>query len=389
MKTIPLVNSSEVVLIDDADYPELSKYPWFVQKATADRFAVVRADATNNGSPVYMSRTIVHPAPGRPVLHVDGDYLNHQRNNLHIPKPQQNPAKPKSLKPAGPRRTRKPLNVRIEAIEAGPMREWLYYCKRNWSEMTVVHYARVIRVFVTFILERDGRPVNPAGLTISDVEQFIDYILQDNGRNTANSYLTGLKSFFTWQTKRYGADNIGAKIPMLKPEPPEQRVLTDEEYHAILKVADPLEKDAIQFLAHTGLRRGEFLNLKWSHVRDDMTLIRFLGKGRKERAVPLNATARNILKKYKGPGDMIPFVARYRNMSAISRMCARLARRAGIPRFGPHALRHYFCTRLVRANANIKKVSKALGHSSLAVTEHVYCHLLPEDLIGLTDVLTD
>jgi integrase len=55
--------------------------------------------------------------------------------------------------------------------------------------------------------------------------------------------------------------------------------------------------------------------------------------------------------------------------------------------FGAHAVRHYFATQLIRKGVNIYKVSKILGHSSVQITESTYVHLMPVDLLGITDVL--
>jgi len=373
MKTIPLTNSNEIALVDDADYLELSKYTWFIYKQGNYR-AIKRAHKPGETADVVMHQAIMNPPPRQPVAHEDGDYRNNQRGNLCVGRK------------SGKHRT---LNDRIEAVDMGPMREWLYYCKRNWTEHTVGQYAQIIRRFSEFLTARDGTPIIPTKLTVSDIEQYVDHVIRDRSHNTANSHLTALKSFFTWQTERYNTPNIGAKVPLLHPEPPIQRVISPDEYHTLLAIADPLEKDVIQFLAHTGLRRGEFLKLKWADIANDLSLIRFIGKGRKERIVPLSPVAKDILKKYKGLSDEIPFVARYRTPDAINRWCLRLAKRVGIPPFGPHALRHCFCTRLVNKDVSLAKVSKMLGHSSITITEKVYLHLLPQDLIGLTNVLTD
>jgi integrase/recombinase XerD len=56
-------------------------------------------------------------------------------------------------------------------------------------------------------------------------------------------------------------------------------------------------------------------------------------------------------------------------------------------KFGSHAIRHYFATELIRKGVNIYKVSKILGHASIKITESIYVHLLPIDLLGITDVL--
>jgi len=62
---------------------------------------------------------------------------------------------------------------------------------------------------------------------------------------------------------------------------------------------------------------------------------------------------------------------------------------AGIERFGPHAIRHFFATRLMRQGVPLAKISKILGHASIKTTEQIYIHWLPKDVLGLTDCLSD
>jgi integrase len=100
--------------------------------------------------------------------------------------------------------------------------------------------------------------------------------------------------------------------------------------------------------------------------------------------VPLDALCRRILSENRDH-DTILFVERYGGPNTLNRLCERLASLAGLEPFGPHALRHFFVTRMFRAGKPAKIISKIVGHSTLAITEQIYCHLLPEDLIGQTE----
>lgn len=71
----------------------------------------------------------------------------------------------------------------------------------------------------------------------------------------------------------------------------------------------------------------------------------------------------------------------------LNKVCRNAAVAAGIQMFGPHALRHYFATRLLRRGVPIAYVSKILGHSSIRVTEQFYQHFLPDFLDGRTEIL--
>ena len=258
--------------------------------------------------------------------------------------------------------------------------EWLIYCRRNFSPATTDQYDRVL---TRFRLYAGDKPL--AQITISHLEQYVDTLLKERCRNTVNSHLTALKSFWTWQHKRYGVPNLAAQVPMLAPQDPEQRVLTEEEYAKVLPVCEPVEKDVIQFFAHTGLRRGELLCLCWNDIAPDMLSMRIhQGKGRKPRTVPLDLLCRDILERNRADNALL-FLQRYGGPSAMDRLCRRLAVRCGIAAFGPHALRHLFTTRMFKAGRPAKIISKILGHSSLAITEAVYCHILPQDVIGTTE----
>jgi integrase len=372
MKTIPLANSDgQTVSVDDADYLEVSHYAWRILCGDHKHRAVVRADRPS----IRLDAMIMNPAPGLPVIHIDGEYHNCQRDNLYVPESGHR-AKP----------TRPHTCATLDDQSATEvMRAWLSSGQAKWAVRTTEIYARTIAGFLAFLATRDGKPADPAKLTVSDVAQYLSHVLKDRGRNTANSYRAALKQFFTWRTECYGVDNIGAAIPRITPEAPKQRILTEDEYRAILNTAEPMEKDVMQFLAHTGLKRGEFLDLKWSHVTSGMAAIR-IGE---QRIIPLSSIAQGILERYKGQGDTIPFVTRYGEPSAINRLCHRVAGRAGIPRFDVLALRHYFTTRLAKAGVSIQKVSKVLGHSCIACTEKLYPHLWVNDLAGIVDVLTD
>lgn len=251
--------------------------------------------------------------------------------------------------------------------------EWLKSCERNFTKRTSKHYNSCLQNFLQFTYQ-DG------GLIDSKViEGYIDFkILAGWSNRTINSNLTAIRSFCRWRTQHEDIPNPAGVVPMLVEEPPKQRVLSQSEYEKVLGVSNSRQKDIVVFLGHTGLRSNEFSSLKWDCVSIDQKYLTVLGKGRKQRTVPLNQSCRDILKKSK-----LSFISK----NNLGRVCQALAKKAGIPSFGPHALRHMFATNLIKNNISIYKVSKILGHSSVKTTEKIYIHLIPIDLIGITDVL--
>jgi len=233
-------------------------------------------------------------------------------------------------------------------------------------------------------IEQDGKQ-----LTTEAIEAYLDELLEHSTRRTFNCYLTAIRSFCNWRSERFKVDNPAACIHIIKEDPPRQRVLSEEEYVKVLKHARGMDLDIIEFLANTGLRRDEFRRLTWADIPDGYKFIRLKGKGRKGRVIPLNATCKDILNRYDRVDGPVQFAQRYPGREGTTWLCKRISRDIDIPRFGPHALRHFFATRLIKAGVSIYKVSKILGHSSVKTTESVYAHLVPQDLLGATDALDE
>jgi len=266
--------------------------------------------------------------------------------------------------------------------------KWLSYNQRH-TDRTQQHYRAVITAFL------EGLPSKVADIRQISAKHVQAYIsgLLDAGRvnRTANGHLTAIKSFCGWLASQYDIHNAAEKSKMLKEDPPESRVLKRDEYIAVVKAADGPARDVVVFLGNTGLRATEFCQLTWDCVGEDFARLRTVGKGRKLRTVPLNETCRDILARLKPqnakPKDSIQFIKSRLYRKKLYDICETLARKAGVPVFGPHAIRHYFATELLRRDVPVYRVSKILGHSSIRTTETIYLHWLPEDSDGVTDCL--
>jgi len=206
------------------------------------------------------------------------------------------------------------------------------------------------------------------------------YQLRDQGsiNRTLNAHLTAIKSFCRFYSARYKIANPSAEVKPLVEDPPDARFLTPDEYKKVMAIATPLAKDRLLFLAHTGLRATEFYELRPNAVSADLSTLTITGKGRKKRSIPLNKTAREILPR------LVPA-----SPNALLLQCYRIAEKAKIPQFGPHAMRHWFATQLLIKGVELVFVSKMLGHASVSTTERIYAHILRGDLANATDVLDD
>lgn len=238
------------------------------------------------------------------------------------------------------------------------------------------------------------------------LEAWREVLLQD-GRSPAThaQAMSALRSFLGWVADQLGQDLPRAvlralKIPKSKVLRPYE-VLSEEELEALLKVAEDHPRDwaLLAVLLGAGLRASEAVALDVQDLRRDGTGGWFLhvrrGKGGKDRMVPLKRGVAGLVQAYLNPtgrasGAM--FLADDR--AAASRPDLRMSPRAlgylvrrylapaGIEakRISPHACRHTFALRALRAGSDLVAVSKLLGHAQVATTQVYLDHLAMEDL---------
>jgi integrase/recombinase XerD len=177
--------------------------------------------------------------------------------------------------------------------------------------------------------------------------------------------------------------------------------LTEEEVEALLGapvVKDPLghrDRTMLELLYATGLRVSELVNLKHSQVNLNQGVIRILGKGSRERLIPLgeeavrwltefSSGARNEILLERSTEYLFPTRRGDRmTRQAFWHIIKRYARKAGVANdLSPHTLRHAFATHLLNHGADLRVVQMLLGHSDLSTTQ-IYTHVARERLKDL------
>ena len=245
---------------------------------------------------------------------------------------------------------------------------FMRHIKRHTTR-TQQHYKMVIRLFMNSL------PKSVIRIHQLEPAHIQEYLYQMNQRKnrTQNAHLTVIKAFCRLFSEKQKIANPASKIKMLIEDPPNSRFLTKQEYQTLLAVAPTQAKNRIIFLANTGLRASEFsqLSVKLFHGNS----ISITGKARRKRIVPLNKTALSVLP------DVEPATK-----NALYLQFSRLAKKAGIEKFGPHALRHYCATQLLLGGISTAKVSKIMGVSIRVIEKH-YAHILTADIEHATDVL--
>jgi integrase/recombinase XerD len=271
---------------------------------------------------------------------------------------------------------------------------WLQL-EKSLAENSVAAYLRDIEKLTQWMLLTNSKK-NPAGINLKDLQQFVKWVAELGMSSTSQArIISGIKSFYKYCL----LENIVTGDPTTLLEAPKlKRLLPDtlsfEEIENIISKIDLSKpeggrnKAILEVLYSCGLRVTEVVNLKISQLYFDVGFIRVIGKGDKERLVPVGRSAIKFLKIYfknirihmpVKPGNE-DFVFLNRRGSKLSRIMIfliikDLAIKAGIKKtISPHTFRHSFATHLVEGGADLRAVQEMLGHESITTTQ-IYTHL--------------
>ena len=176
------------------------------------------------------------------------------------------------------------------------------------------------------------------------------------------------------------------------------RLLSLAETEANTPASPPKQQAAqrlyvlLEMLYATGLRVSELVSLKRSAVMRDAAFVTVIGKGQKERVVPMNDRARDAVRQWLTTLEPGPFLfpakgeEGYLSRQVFARDLKALAARAGISsaRVAPHVLRHAFASHLLAGGADLRVVQMLLGHADISTTQ-IYTHVLDEKLRNLVE----
>lgn len=263
-------------------------------------------------------------------------------------------------------------------------RNYLKY-ERAYSDNTVGAYMNDLNKYEEFlkkdILESDTE----------DLEKYLKYI-KNLGSTTVAHKITSIKSYFNYNIKRgivsvNPADKVSR--PKLTKHLPEY--LTEEEVGKLLDVEvkspyDYRNKTILELLYSSGIRISELVNIKTPNYDSEECLIRIMGKGSKERIVPLGDYAVNIMNDYmnnyrplinKKHTDYVFINNRGDKISRqfIFKVIKKEALKKGIKKdISPHTLRHTFATHLLKNGADLRIIQELLGHENISTTQ-IYTHV--------------
>ena len=267
--------------------------------------------------------------------------------------------------------------------------------EKSLSKNTVDGYCRDIKKLNNFFNGNDDKK-KIEEVNYQDFQNYLSYLndLKINARSQSR-VISSMRSFFKFlilekiikenPTELLENPKTGKKLP---------EFLTIEEIELLVNQIDRSKKEGernlaiIEVLYGCGLRVTELIELKISEIYWEDGFIRIIGKGNKERLVPLGKIASKHLKIYlneirvhqKVKDLFVDHVFINKNGSKISRVMIfkivkKLTEKAGIQKnISPHSLRHSFATHLVEGGADLRSVQEMLGHQSITTTE-VYTHL--------------
>lgn len=295
-------------------------------------------------------------------------------------------------------------NKSVNKVNADIIGKYRRYMKleRNYSENTLDAYMSDLQKLLDYV---GSEGLNVLDVKLDDLRNFVAALVDIGiSARSQSRILSGVRTFYTFlildgyieddPTELLEWPKIGEHLP---------EVLSVEEVDRLEQACDlskwegQRNRTIIEVLFSCGLRVSELINLRLSDLFLTEKFIRVMGKGKKERLVPISESAvkelqywfmdRNLMKIKPGEED---FVFLNRRGGHLTRMMIftivrRLAEAAGIEKtISPHTLRHSFATALLEGGANLRAIQDMLGHERISTTQiytHIDMHTLREEIL--------
>ncbi len=267
--------------------------------------------------------------------------------------------------------------------------------ERSLSHNSVVAYLSDLEKFTQFLVSVDLKK-SPSEINLDILQQYIKWIAELGMTQTSQArIISAFRTFYKYCL----LEDITTVDPTSLLEAPKLRralpdVLSFDEIEAILSKLDlstaegTRNKAIIETMYSCGLRVSEVVNLKLSQLFFDVGFVRVIGKGNKERLIPIGSSAikyiliyvnsiRNHQSIQMGEEDIVFLNRRGKRLTRVMifLIIKDLVKKAGITKLiSPHTFRHSFATHLVEGGADLRAVQEMLGHESITTTE-IYTHL--------------
>ncbi len=276
--------------------------------------------------------------------------------------------------------------------------EYGYYLQleRDVSAHTYEAYLKDLERFARY-METEWEITSPQEVKADDIRQFMEWLVDMHllGERSIARTLSAIRSFFAFTVQEgWREDDCSNMIHIPKFGKKLPEVLNVEEIESMLNALDKSKphhirnRAMLELLYGSGLRVSELINIRMADLHFEEQYLRVLGKGQKERLVPLGEPSirsltyyfnhvRSQMKISEGFDSYVFLNKHGKNISRISvfTFIKALARKAGIVKqVSPHTLRHSFATHLIEGGADLRAVQDMLGHESITTTE-IYLHM--------------
>ena len=255
---------------------------------------------------------------------------------------------------------------------------------RNRSPKTIEVYVYHVRELARHF------KLSPERLGDDEIHRYLLYLLRDK-RVSWSAYNQAVAALRFFYRVTYPSDTVVARLPYGK-RPKRLPVVRSPQQVALFldTVPDPMVQTILRTIYATGLRISEALHLTAAQIDSRRMVVRVLGKGQKERLVPLSAKLLEELRAYwrqarptrwmfPGKDHRQPL-----NATTVQKACQRACRAAGLPRITPHTLRHCHATHLLEAGVDTRTIQALLGHHRIGTTA-LYTHV---SLAGVQQVVS-
>jgi integrase/recombinase XerC len=295
--------------------------------------------------------------------------------------------------------------------------QFIHYlsAEKNASPNTCRGYQNDLEEFENF-LRSTGLCLSPKGYVQMEkvdrmaIRRYLGYLHRKNKKSSIARKISTLRSFFKFLVREQAlTSNPSKTVRAPKVEKHLPTTLTVDEVFRLMEAPrhplkdsslDALQRNRkardhaiLELLYSSGLRVGELVGMNLNQLDLDLGIVKVMGKGRKERIVPVGMKAAEALKTYmEGRGvlngeDPLFINPKGGRLTArtVGRLVKSYSKRSGIIRnVSPHSLRHTFATHLLDAGADIREIQEMLGHVSLSTTQR-YTHLSMGKLMEVYD----
>lgn len=277
------------------------------------------------------------------------------------------------------------------------LRDFIHFMivEKGLSQNTIISYERDLKSYITY-MEKVELIESLNGITRVHIVHFLNHLKQQGkSSKTLARHVASIRSFHQFLLREKATENdpsVHIETPQTERSLP--KVLSLSEVEALLEAPSdkgplPLrDKAMLELLYATGIRVSELINLNLEDLHLTMGFVRCIGKGNKERIIPLGRTATNILESYLKDGRPKLYSKQNHTESLFLnhhgkrltrqgfwKILKSLAKKANIEKeLTPHTLRHSFATHLLENGADLRAVQEMLGHADISTTQ-IYTHV--------------